>query len=116
MTANPRHTTQWQQIRKRVIAWARYRGDPCYRCGLPIHYTLSGRHPYGPTCDHVLSIAEHPEHAYNEHLLAVSHRTCNLRSGASLGGKRLAAKRANLNGHAPTPKPTTKPDGDDLGF
>jgi 5-methylcytosine-specific restriction endonuclease McrA len=102
---NPRHTTRWQQIRKRVIDRARHRGDPCFRCGQPINYTLSGRHPYGPTVDHILSIAEHPEYAYNETLLAVSHRQCNLRYGASLGGKRLAAKRAALNGRTPTQRP-----------
>jgi 5-methylcytosine-specific restriction endonuclease McrA len=105
MTANPRHTTRWQAIRKRVIARARYRQDPCFRCGGVIDYTLSGRHMWGPTADHILSIAEHPEHAYNENLIAVSHRTCNLRWGASLGGKRLAAKRAALNGRTPTQQP-----------
>jgi 5-methylcytosine-specific restriction endonuclease McrA len=102
---NPRHTVQWQQIRKRIIAWARYRGDPCFRCGQPIDYRLSGRHPFGATVDHVLSIAEHPELAFVESLLKVSHRTCNLRYGASLGGKRLAAKRAALNGRTPRPRP-----------
>jgi 5-methylcytosine-specific restriction endonuclease McrA len=102
---NPRHTVRWQQIRKRVIDRARYRGDPCHRCGQPINYTLSGRHMWGATVDHVYSIAEHPELTYTETLLAVSHRRCNLRNGASLGGKRLAAKRAALNGRTPTPRP-----------
>jgi 5-methylcytosine-specific restriction endonuclease McrA len=103
--ANPRHTTRWQAIRKRAIARARSRGDPCYRCGKPIDYRLSGRHMWGATVDHVLPVAKHPELTYNESLLAVSHRTCNLRNGASLGGKRLAAKRAALNGRTPTPQP-----------
>jgi 5-methylcytosine-specific restriction endonuclease McrA len=102
---NPRHTVQWQQLRKRVIARARYRADPCYRCGQPIDYTLSGRHMWGPTADHILSIAEHPELAYNEELIGVSHRTCNLRYGAALGGRRRAAKRAALNGRGPTRQP-----------
>ena len=102
---NPRHTVQWQQIRKRVIDRARYLADPCYRCGQPIDYTLSGRHTWGPTVDHTYSIAEHPELTFNESLLAVSHRQCNLRYGASLGGKRLAAKRAALNGRTPTQRP-----------
>jgi 5-methylcytosine-specific restriction endonuclease McrA len=102
---NPRHTVQWQQLRKRVIASAQYRGDSCYRCGQPIDYTLSGRHMWGPTVDHTYSIAEHPELAYVDSLLKVSHRRCNLRYGASLGGRRLAAKRAALNGHTPTPQP-----------
>jgi hypothetical protein len=60
---------------------------------------------WGPTPDHILSIAEHPELTYTESLLAVSHRTCNVRCGAKLGGKRLAAKRNALNGGTQTQRP-----------
>jgi hypothetical protein len=66
---------------------------------------------WGPTAEHILSIAEHPELTYTESLLAVSHRTCNVRCGANSAGNEPAAKRNALNGGTQPNDPTTKPDG-----
>ncbi len=44
----------WLRIRQRVIASY----DACSVCGLPVDKTLSGRHPLGPSVDHVVALVD----------------------------------------------------------
>ena len=87
------HSHAWAKLAKARRALAEQRQEPCYRCGLPIDYTLSGMHKWGPQVDHTLAATLHPGLAMDPRLLAVSHRWCNQRHGARLGGKAAKRKR-----------------------
>ena len=92
-------TPQWRKLAKARLAIARERNEPCARCGLAIDYTLSGMHRWGPQVDHLYAAAVHPHLALDARYLSVSHRTCNQRHGAALGGRVVAArKRARQQG------------------
>jgi hypothetical protein len=88
-----RHTPAWQKIRRRVVAAARARDDPCAKCGLPINYSASGRTPTGPSVDHAYPLVTHPGLALDESLLQVVHTTCNASAGGRLGRARQKAAR-----------------------
>jgi hypothetical protein len=110
MAENPRHTPAWQRIRKQIVAAARARADPPAICGRPIDYTLSGRARWGPSVDHLYSIATHPGLAFDPSQLRIVHLTCNLRRGGKLGrARQLAARnggaRSGPNGGASGPTP-----------
>jgi hypothetical protein len=81
---DPRHTVEWQRIRRRVVAAARAANLPCAKCGRPIDYSASGRTQYGPSVDHQFALAIYGAGvALEESLLRIMHTKCN----ASLGGK-----------------------------
>jgi 5-methylcytosine-specific restriction endonuclease McrA len=54
----------------------------CHLCGKPVDMTLSGRHPQGPTADHLVPVScgggDEP------HNVALAHRRCNVKRG--IGG------------------------------
>jgi hypothetical protein len=65
---------------------------PCYRCGTPIRWDLSGLEPSGPTIEHCQTQvadcvgwtrgdARRTLHDMTPGALAVSHRACNSRAG-----------------------------------
>jgi 5-methylcytosine-specific restriction endonuclease McrA len=80
------HSWRWQKVRQVRLDAAIRAAEPCYRCGAPIDYTLSGRHAHGPQVDHLHPAALRPDLAYEITNLAVSHRACNQKHGARLGG------------------------------
>lgn len=88
------HTVQWQKLRRARIQQARNAAEPCYRCGGPIDYSLSGRLPAGPTVEHIQPASLRPDLALNIANCAVSHNECNRLHGAHLGGL-AAQKRLN---------------------
>ena len=47
----------WTNLRARAVAAARKADAPCPVCGRPIDYTASGRTPWGPSGDHIISVA-----------------------------------------------------------
>jgi hypothetical protein len=85
---NPRHTVEWQRLRKRIVTAARLANLPCAHCGGPIAYDLGGRHPYGPHVDHVIALALAPDQAIDAGLVRVLHAHCNLSLGGKLGRAR----------------------------
>ena len=96
------HTSAWAKLARQVKTIAAREGWPCHRCGNPIDYTLSGMHRWGPQVEHTIPATLAPDLAHDPRHLAVSHRTCNQRHGARLGGK-IAQKRRR--GTPPTPPP-----------
>lgn len=49
--------------------------DTCHVCGLPVDKTLSGRHPLGPTVDHLVPVAAGGTH--DRANLRLAHARCN---------------------------------------
>lgn len=51
----------------------------CHLCGKPVDMSLSGRHPLGPTADHLVPVScgggDEP------HNVALAHRRCNVKRG-----------------------------------
>jgi 5-methylcytosine-specific restriction endonuclease McrA len=91
-STDPRHSVEWQRLRKQIIAAARSAGLPCAHCGLPIDWTASGRTPLGPSVDHTYALALNPELAFEPGLLRVLHTRCNARLGGRLGRARQLGK------------------------
>ena len=51
----------------------------CHICGKPVDMSLSGRHPQGPTADHLLPVAAGGgDDPWN---IALAHRRCNIKRG-----------------------------------
>ena len=54
----------------------------CHLCGRPVDMSLSGKHPLGPTADHLVPVScgggDEP------HNVALAHRRCNVKRG--IGG------------------------------
>ena len=74
-------STAWQKFRAGLLADAAEADQPCWICRRPIDYTLDGRHPAGPTLDHLVP------RAFGGQLLdagncAVAHKSCNSSRGA----------------------------------
>ncbi|MCA0332275.1 MAG: hypothetical protein LCI03_20615 [Actinobacteria bacterium] len=91
MSTDPRHGYQYQRLRKQWLAqWA---GDTCCICGRGVDKTLSGRSIWGPTIEHTINVAEHPELALDTRYWRLSHLRCNTSKGASYGNARRARKR-----------------------
>jgi hypothetical protein len=66
-STDPRHTVEWQRLRKRIVTAARIANLLCAHCGQPIRYDLGGRHPFGPSVDHTYALALNPELAFEPH-------------------------------------------------
>jgi hypothetical protein len=90
---DPRHSPAWQRLRRRVVAAARARDDPCATCGRAIDYSASGRTAGGPSVDHAYPLITHPELALEESLLRIVHTRCNASLGGRLGRARQRAAR-----------------------
>lgn len=69
--------------RKRREAVLRASGGVCVLCGKPIDMSLSGRHPDGPTLEHIVPVDRggDPTSPYN---LGASHMRCNATRGNKL--------------------------------
>lgn len=65
--------------RYRLAEVAERDGYRCHICGKRVDMTLSGRHPMGPTADHLIPVSAHggdqPEN------IALAHSTCNVHRG-----------------------------------
>jgi hypothetical protein len=96
---DPRHTVEWQKIRKRVVAAARAAGAPCAQCGGQIDYSASGRTPVGPSVDHAYALAVYGAGvALDETALRIMHTHCNSSEGGKLGRARARAARNGGDG------------------
>ena len=93
-STDPRHSVAWQKLRKRIVAAARAADLPCAECGKPIAYDIGGRHPLGPSVDHIEALALNPYQPIDSSFVRVLHTTCNARLGGRLG-------RARQLGRAP---------------
>lgn len=51
----------------------------CHLCGKPVDRTLSGRHPKGPTADHLIPVAHGG--GDDPHNVALAHSRCNIKRG-----------------------------------
>ena len=80
MTVNIQ-SSRWQRLRANVLAKAATNHTPCYLCGQPIDYTLTGRKPAAPSVDHLHPLATGGE-LLNPDNLAPVHLGCNSRRGA----------------------------------
>jgi hypothetical protein len=77
---NTRKGARYDRVHQRARTDAARRhhpGDPCVRCGYPL----------GPMGPHL-----HYDHAETGGYLGFAHARCNLRAGASKGGRIVAAK------------------------
>lgn len=84
-----RDSAAYRRTRKRLMKIWADTNQPCIRCGWPIDYTLSGRHPDGPTFDHLDAVAHTgTEQVYDDSRAAPSHNHCNSKAGARLGHQR----------------------------
>ena len=68
---------------------------PCGICHRPIRYDLPGNHPtgLGPAIDHIIERVRGLVDDLDETNWRPAHNRCNTLRGASLGGRRLAAKK-----------------------
>ena len=86
-----RSSRRWKTIRKQALRRDMAANAPCWICGKPIDYTLTG----GPWCwqpDHYLSVREHPELAEDIGNLRPSHARCNNQRGQEERLKRSPRK------------------------
>lgn len=60
----------------------------CHLCGKTVDRHLNGRHPLGPTLDHVIPLSRGGEHSRAN--VALAHRRCNTRKGNRAAGEQLA--------------------------
>jgi hypothetical protein len=77
---NPRHTRVYREARADFL---RVTPPVCWWCGEPIDMRLSGRHPDGPTVDHLEPVDDAPEKFWDRSLWRLAHRRCNDKRGAS---------------------------------
>ncbi len=90
MSTDPRRTAAYQRAR---AEWLLYAGSTCHLCGGYVDVTLSGTLPHGPTVEHTVDVVVAPHLAMDRSLWRLAHRRCNSLKGASLGGRRLAARK-----------------------
>jgi 5-methylcytosine-specific restriction endonuclease McrA len=57
-------------------------GWRCHICGTDVDRTLSGRHPMGPTIDHLVPLSKGGKDCYEN--VALAHLSCNARRYVSL--------------------------------
>jgi 5-methylcytosine-specific restriction endonuclease McrA len=79
---SPFRGRKWQELAATV---KRLRPPICGPCGGPIDMTVSGRHPDGWTCDHILPYKTHPHLALVYSNLQPAHQRCNSSKGARTG-------------------------------
>jgi 5-methylcytosine-specific restriction endonuclease McrA len=78
-----------RQLRAHLI---RTRPPYCHICGEWIDMQLSGRHPRGPTIDHLIPRAVAPELELDPNNVALAHLLCNQRRGASTTSTRKSSR------------------------
>lgn len=66
---------------KRIIAELRERRDPCWLCGEPIDYRLTGSDPWAFSADHVKPWSKFPELREDPANYRASHLLCNQKRG-----------------------------------
>lgn len=79
----------WQRLRRQVLA----EETVCHLCGRPVDVTLDGRHPLGPTVDHVIPLTERPDLAHERTNLRLAHRRCNEAKGTGTATPLGASRR-----------------------
>lgn len=90
MNPDPRKSSAYVLARRR---WMKTAGDICCICGGYVDRSLNGNHPWGGTVEHTVNVVDRPDLALDTTLWLLAHRTCNVRKGASLGGRRVHEKR-----------------------
>jgi 5-methylcytosine-specific restriction endonuclease McrA len=79
----------WERIRAIVMAEETH----CHICGEHVDQTLNGRHPDGPTVDHVISLNEGGDPVARNNL-RLAHLLCNSRGGGKMRSAALQRQRA----------------------
>jgi 5-methylcytosine-specific restriction endonuclease McrA len=79
-----RSTRRFKQLRKQIRATE----TRCYRCGMPIDWTIPYRdpdsgiiNPDSGTVEHIQALSKNPLLAEDRGNLGASHWSCNLRAG-----------------------------------
>lgn len=71
---------------RQLVDQVRSLGLPCWICGWPIDYSITGadnrRHRDGFTLDHVLPVSQHPDLLLDPANARAAHRKCNSMKGA----------------------------------
>lgn len=70
-------TAAWGRLRNRLVAEARRLDLPCGICGAPIDWSRNGRHPLGPSADHIIGVSVAPGLALEPGNIRIVHRRCN---------------------------------------
>jgi len=70
---DPTRGSKWRRSRAICLA----RSNICHLCGEPIDLALSGRHPWGPVVDHIVSLYDGGA-MHDQANLAPAHRRCNI--------------------------------------
>lgn len=88
MSGGGRGGRPWTRLRARVLA---YHEPVCSLCGEWIDLELDGRHPWGPSVDHILPVSEGGADSWDN--LLPAHNRCNAaksnrRRAAGFGGDR----------------------------
>lgn len=81
MARTGRDYTQRVKLRRMVAA----RGEPCYRCGQEIDYTIKYPDANAFTLEHVKPVSLYPELAYAPENVCASHFACNTSAGNRAG-------------------------------
>lgn len=78
---NVRSSRRYQELRKRLRAEAKARGDRCAINGCVIDYDAPPRHPSSWTLDHIKPVATHPELALDPANMQSACWSCNSAKG-----------------------------------
>jgi len=72
-TGDPRWTSQWKALRRRLIAAA----STCAICHQLLDKSAPPRSPWSPSVDHLLPVRTHPHLALDPANCRVTHVRCN---------------------------------------
>ena len=86
---DPRWTSRWKTLRKRLIATAQV----CSICGGWLDHTAPPRSRWRPSVDHIVSIARRPDLAFEPSNLRVVCTGCNSSRGATEGNRARKQRR-----------------------
>lgn len=86
---DPRWTSRWKTIRKLLVANA----TDCAICGWPLDHQAPPRSRWRPSVDHIVSVAQRPDLAFEPTNLRVVCHGCNSSRGASEGNRARGQRR-----------------------
>jgi len=89
-----RQTHAWQVFRASVIADC---DGICSWCGHPIDLSLSGRHRYGPSVDHIVELEDGGQ-LLDRANAQVLHAVCNSQKAGVRGGQRKRERKRGGSG------------------
>ena len=72
---------RWRVVRAQCYERDKRADARCWICGKPIDYAAPAGHPDAWEPDHYLTVAEHPECAYDHANIRAAHASCNRRRG-----------------------------------